>query len=59
MRDNLNDIERNALDMINRFGDTAVYLARDLAERAEGRRDASAKVWHAIADAIDRLNLKL
>ena len=59
MKDNPDGIERNALDMVNRFGDTAVYLARDLAERAEGRRDESAKVWHAIADAIDRINLKL
>jgi hypothetical protein len=33
-----NDIERDALDMIDRFGHAAAYLARELAETAEERR---------------------
>jgi hypothetical protein len=53
-----NDIERDALDMIGRFGHAAVYLARELAETAEGRQGASAQAWHDIADAIDRLSMK-
>jgi hypothetical protein len=36
------DIERDALDMIDRFGHAAVYLARELAETAEERRGQSA-----------------
>ena len=53
------DIEDDALDMIKRFGHAAVYLARELAETAEERRSRSAQAWHDIADAIDRLSLKL
>jgi hypothetical protein len=53
------DIERDALDMIDRFGDAAVYLARELAESAEERRGQSAQAWHDIADAIDRVSQKL
>jgi hypothetical protein len=53
------DIERDALDIIKRFGDSAVYLARELAESAEGHRGVSAQAWQDIADAIDQLSLKL
>ena len=59
MIDNPDDIERDALDMIDRFGHAAVCLARELAETAEERRSRSAQAWHDIADAIDRLSLKL
>jgi hypothetical protein len=54
--DDGNQIERDAREMIAWFGDAAVYLARDLAERAEGRRGEVAQAWHDIADAIDRLS---
>ena len=53
------DIEHDALDMIDRFGFAAVYIARELAETAEERRGESAQAWHDIADAIDRISLKL
>ena len=52
-------LEHVAREMIDRFGDAAVYLARDLAERAEGGKGESAQAWHDVADAIDRLSLKL
>jgi hypothetical protein len=59
MRDDKHNVERDALDMIDRFGFAAVYLARELAETAEERRGQSAQAWHDIADAIDRLSLTL
>ena len=59
MSDDANDIERDALDMIKRFGHAAVYLAREIAETAEGRGGESAQAWHDIADVIDRLSLQL
>jgi hypothetical protein len=59
MRDHRHDVECDALDMIDRFGHAAVYLARELAETAEERRNQSAQGWHDIADAIDRISLKL
>ncbi len=59
MANNPDNIERDALDMIKRFGHAAVYLARELAETTEEHRGQSAPAWHDIADAIDRLSLKL
>ena len=59
MKSYADDIEQAARDMIARFGDAAVYLARELAETAEERRSQSAQTWHDIADAIDRLSLEL
>ena len=53
------EIEEDALDMIERFGHAAVYIARELAETAEEHRGQSAQDWHDIADIIDRLSLKL
>ena len=59
MRDDRHDVECDALDMIKRFGYAGVYIARELAETAEGRQGHSAQVWHDIVDEIDRLSLKL
>ena len=54
------DVERGALEMIKRFGDSAAQTARDLAERADERPDGmrSAETWRDIADAIERLLAK-
>jgi hypothetical protein len=59
MKTYIDDIEQDALDMINRFGHAAVYIARELAETAEDRRGKSAQAWHDIADEIDRQTLNL
>jgi hypothetical protein len=48
-------IEFAALEMIERFGLIAVYIARDLAELAEEEQRNSSLPWHDIADAIERL----
>ena len=52
-------IERIAREMIDRFGDRAVHVARKLAEISDQVQDKmlpSAAAWCAIADAIDRLS---
>jgi hypothetical protein len=51
----VDDLERVALEMIKRFGDAAADIARELAERAEERRRDTAPAWREIADAIERL----
>jgi hypothetical protein len=51
----VNSIELAALEMIERFGLIAVYIARDLAELAEDKQNNSSQNWHDIADAIERL----
>ena len=51
----IKSIELAALEMIERFGLIAVYIARDLAELAEEERRNSSLPWHDIADAIERL----
>jgi hypothetical protein len=43
MRDN---VELVVLEMTRQFGDIAMYLDRDLAERAEGHRPNTAQAWH-------------
>ncbi len=55
MTNNVDTIEHAALEMIERFGLIAVYVARDLAEMAEERQRDAASTWHDIADAIERL----
>jgi hypothetical protein len=55
MINDVDSIELAALEMIERFGLIAVYIARDLAETAEERQRNSSQTWHDIADAIDRL----
>lgn len=59
MTKDADEVERAALELIDRFGHAAVYLARDLAERVEEGRGEAAQAWHDIADIIDRLSLKL
>ena len=59
MKKYTDEIEQDALELLGRFGHAAVYVARELAETAEERRSRSAQAWHDIADAIDRLSLKL
>ena len=51
-----NDIECIALDLIERFGDFAVSIARELAEIAHHPYGAilSAETWQDITDAIER-----
>jgi hypothetical protein len=54
-------IERIAREMIDRFGDRAVGVARKLAEVSAQVQDKmlpSAGAWSAIADAIERLSRK-
>jgi hypothetical protein len=55
MINDVNSVELAALEMIERFGLMAVYIARDLAEKAEEEQRNSSPPWHDIADAIDRL----
>ena len=57
MPDNADEIERDALDMIRQYGDSAVRIARLRVEIAEEniRNRALAQTWRAIADAIERL----
>jgi hypothetical protein len=59
MADHADGLEHVAREMVERFGDSAVYLARELAERAEARQSEASQAWHDIADAIDRISLKL
>ena len=49
------DVERVALEMVGRFGAEAAHVARELAERAAGRRRDTAPAWRDIADAIERV----
>jgi hypothetical protein len=51
------DIERDARDMIDRFGDVATHLARVRAKIAGDQIDNQrlAQTWRDVADAIDRL----
>ena len=51
------EIERIALEMIERFGEGAAYVARKLAEVSDEVQDDTltpAETWNAIADAIER-----
>jgi hypothetical protein len=50
------DIERIALDLIERFGDFAASIARELADIANERHGAAlcAERWREITDAIER-----
>lgn len=56
MPDNADDIERDALEMIEQYGGAAVRIARVRAEIAENniRNRRLAQMWRAIADAIER-----
>jgi hypothetical protein len=60
MSDNAGDIERDALDMINQYGEAAARIARVRAEIAEQniRNLRLAQTWRAIEDAIERLQRK-
>jgi hypothetical protein len=61
MSNNVDGIERVALEMIERFGDRATHVARKLAEVSDQVQDKmlpSAAAWCAIADAIERLSRK-
>jgi hypothetical protein len=51
------DIERDALDMIDRFGNAATRLARVRAKIAADQIDNQrlAQTWRDVADAIERL----
>jgi hypothetical protein len=55
MINDVESVELAALEMIERFGLIAVYIARDLAELAEDEQNNSSQNWHDIADAIERL----
>ena len=59
MKKYTDEIEQEALELLGRLGHAAVYVARELAETAEEHRGQSAQAWHDIADAIDRVSLKL
>jgi hypothetical protein len=53
------DVERVPLEMIERFGSSAVNIARWQAEIVAAVPDMlSAKMWRDIADAIERLSRK-
>ena len=56
MTDDFDDIEGVALELIERFGATAVHIAREQAEAAASVSDAEA--WRNVADAIERLLTK-
>ena len=65
MTDKLNEcldgIERVAREMIERFGELAAPVARELAAASDEVQDEmliSAEAWRAIADAIERLSRK-
>ena len=52
------DIERIALDLIERFDDLAAPIARELAAASGEVQDEmlnSAEAWFSVADAIERL----
>jgi hypothetical protein len=57
MTNHADGLEHVAREMIGRFGDAAVDLARELAETAEEHRGRSAQAWHDITDAVDRISL--
>jgi hypothetical protein len=55
----MSDIEPVALEMIERFGPSAVNIARWQADIVAAVPDMlSAKMWRDIADAVERLSLK-
>jgi hypothetical protein len=56
MSSNGDDVERVALDLIERFGDFAASIARELAEIANENhgRILSAETWRDITDAVER-----
>jgi hypothetical protein len=60
MADNPHDIERDARDMITRFGPEAARIARVRAAIAQNniRNPYLAEMWRAIADAVERLLTK-
>jgi hypothetical protein len=59
MTDDIIDIERVPLEIIERFGSSAVNIARWQAEIVAAVPDMLlAKMWHDIADAVERLSLK-
>jgi hypothetical protein len=53
MPDNLDDIERVALEMIERFGAGAVDIVHEQVEAAASASDVEA--WRDVANAIERL----
>jgi hypothetical protein len=56
--DDGSQIERVAREIIERFGDGAVHVARKLAEVSDEVQDemlTSAETWREITDAIERL----
>lgn len=57
MPDGADDIARDALDMIELYGDAAAQIARLRAEIAEEniRNQCLAQTWHDIADVIEGL----
>jgi len=56
MSDDAQDVEPVALEMVQRFGSSAVNIARWQAEIVAAVPDMlSAKMWRDIADAIERL----
>jgi hypothetical protein len=56
MSDDTDDVERVALELIERFGAKAVHIAREQVEIATSVPDAEA--WRTVADAIERLLTK-
>ena len=59
MTGDADDVGRIALEMVERFGTSAVHIARKQAEIVVAVPDApSAELWHDIADAIERLQPK-
>jgi hypothetical protein len=58
MTDDADEVERIALDLIERFGDAVVPIARELAAASIKARDEmliSAETWRDIIDVIERL----
>jgi hypothetical protein len=56
MSDDTDDVESVALEMIERFGSSAVNIAREQAEATASVSDAEA--WRNVANAIERLLTK-
>ncbi len=58
MTDDADEVERIALDLIERFCDAVVSIARELAAASIKARDEmliSAETWRDIIDVIERL----
>jgi hypothetical protein len=55
MTDDVDGIERLALEMVVRFGGGAARVAHGLAEAAEEQQRDTAHAWRGIADAVERV----